>query len=168
MHRARAWTARWGCGGTSCRKPSPGCCRPCSDPAQARPRQRRQAAPTADARHDGRCPRRHHVGAAAQRLAAPFPWRTPMHWLYLLLAIGALLLALTTRSSALLGLALLAAAGFLLAWAAGWYRERVGDGRRDEMAMIDPAELRRLRELAEARRRDAAAGQAGTGAPPAP
>lgn len=91
-----------------------------------------------------------------------------MHWLYLLLAIGALLLALTTRSSAMLALALLAAAGFLLAWAAGWYRERVGDGRRDEMAMIDPAELRRLRELAEARRRDAAAGQAGTGAPPAP
>jgi len=92
-----------------------------------------------------------------------------MHWLYLLLAIGALLLALTTRSSALLGLALLAAAGFLLAWAAGWYRERVGDGHRDEMAMIDPAELRRLRELAEARRRDAAAAsQTGTGAPPAP
>lgn len=91
-----------------------------------------------------------------------------MHWLYLLLAIAALLLALTTRSGAMLALALLAAAGFLLAWAAGWYRERVCDGRRDEMAMIDPAELRRLRELAEARRRDAAAGQTRTGAPPAP
>lgn len=90
-----------------------------------------------------------------------------MHWLYLLLAIGALLFALTTRSGGLLALCLLASAGFLLAWAAGWYRERVGDSRRDEMAMIDPLELRRMRELAEARRREAAAAQAGE-APPAP
>lgn len=91
-----------------------------------------------------------------------------MHWLYLLLAIGALLLALTTRHGWLLGLSLLASVGFLLAWAGGWYRERVGGSRRDEMAMIDPAELRRLRELAEARRRDGTARAPGTGMPPAP
>jgi len=90
----------------------------------------------------------------------------PMHWLHLLLAIVALGLALTTRSGGLLMLCLLACGGFLVAWVVGLYRERVGDGRRDEMTMIDPAELLRLRALAEARRREAAAGQTGPGVPP--
>ncbi len=39
----------------------------------------------------------------------------------------------------------------------GWYLERIGDATRGEVMMIDPVELRRLRELAEARRREAAA-----------
>lgn len=80
-----------------------------------------------------------------------------MHWIYLLLALGALLLAVTTPHGWLLLLSLLAAAALFVAWIRGWYQERVGDGRRDESAMIDPLELRRLRELAEARKRETAA-----------
>jgi len=83
-----------------------------------------------------------------------------LHWLYLLLSIGALGLALVTPRVWVLALSLLASGGFFLAWALAWYRQRVGDGQRDEMAMIDPVELRRLRELAEARRQQAAQAQA--------
>lgn len=90
-----------------------------------------------------------------------------MHWLYLLLALGALMLALTTHSAGLLALWLLMMAGFLRAWVVGWYRERIGQGSRDEVAMVDPAELLRLRQLAEARRREAAVRQGGD-SPPAP
>ncbi|KAF1691282.1 hypothetical protein [Pseudoxanthomonas koreensis] len=80
-----------------------------------------------------------------------------MHWLYLLLALGAMLLALTTVHGWLLVLSLLAAVALSVAWIRGWYQERIGDNQRDESAMIDPLELRRLRELAEARKREAAA-----------
>jgi hypothetical protein len=79
-----------------------------------------------------------------------------MHWLYLLLALGALLLALSTVHGWLLLLSLLAALVLFVAWMRGWYLDRVGGNQRDEMAMIDPVELRRLRELAEARKREAA------------
>ena len=78
-----------------------------------------------------------------------------MHWLYLLLAFGALLLAITTVHGWLLGLSLLAAIALLVAWIRGWYLDRLGGRQQDETAMIDPAELRRLRELAEARKREA-------------
>ena len=47
------------------------------------------------------------------------------------------------------------------AWALLWYQDRMGGSQRDESAMIDPLELRRLRELAEARKRQAAEAQAG-------
>ncbi|MBO9718039.1 MAG: hypothetical protein J7507_14870 [Pseudoxanthomonas sp.] len=77
-----------------------------------------------------------------------------MHWLYLLLACGALLLAITTVHGWLLLLSLAAAFTLFVAWMRGWYLDRTGGGRRDEMAMIDPLELRRLRELAEARKRE--------------
>ena len=63
----------------------------------------------------------------------------------------------TYRSLAAASLvALLAALGFFLAWIRGWYLERIGGRQQNELAMIDPAELRRLRELAEARKREAA------------
>jgi hypothetical protein len=78
-----------------------------------------------------------------------------MHWLYLLLAIGSLGVALRTSSLALLVVCLLASLGLFLAWIVGWYAARVGDSSRDESQMIDPAELRRLRQIAEARRNDA-------------
>ncbi len=90
-----------------------------------------------------------------------------MHWLYLLLSVASLGLALATRSAGLMLLLLLCAAGFLLAWALGWYRERVGERSGSAVEMIDPAELYRLRQLAEARRREAAAPPANE-APPAP
>lgn len=83
-----------------------------------------------------------------------------MHWLYLLLALGALWLALVTPHGWLLALALLAALALFVAWMRGWYLDRVGGLQRDESAIIDPLELRRLRELAEARKREAAQAQA--------
>lgn len=76
-----------------------------------------------------------------------------MHWLYLLFAIGALLLSMRTTSTVLMVVCLLAALGLLVAWVMGWYAARIGDSQRDESQMIDPVELRRLRELAEARKR---------------
>lgn len=75
-----------------------------------------------------------------------------MHWLFLLLALGALAVALKTSSMALMVICLLASLGLLLAWIMGWYAARVGSSSRDESHMIDPVELRRLREIAEARK----------------
>ena len=49
-----------------------------------------------------------------------------MHWFYLLLSFGALLLAITTVHGWLLLLSLLAALGFFLAWIRGWYLDRIG------------------------------------------
>ncbi|XQA62873.1 hypothetical protein ACM9XD_05835 [Xanthomonas sacchari] len=81
-----------------------------------------------------------------------------MYWLFLPLALGAFVLAFTTPHMWLLVVSLLAALAFLLAWARGWYVGKIGDAsQRDAMPMIDPAELRRLREQAEARRAAAAA-----------
>ena len=47
---------------------------------------------------------------------------------------------------------LLVALALFVAWIMGWYAARIGDSRRDESQMIDPVELRRLREIAEARK----------------
>ena len=78
-----------------------------------------------------------------------------MHWIYLLLAVVALAIAFKTASLALMGICLLAALGLLVAWALGLLAQRVGSRTRDEAALIDPQELRRLREQAEARRAQA-------------
>ena len=75
-----------------------------------------------------------------------------MHWLFLLLALAAMAVALKTASMALMVVCLLAALGLLVAWIMGWYAARIGSSSRDESQMIDPVELRRLREIAEARR----------------
>jgi hypothetical protein len=75
-----------------------------------------------------------------------------MSWVFLLLAIGAFVVAFKTASVALAALCLLAALGLLLAWVLGLLAQRVGSRSRDEGAMLDPVELRRLREQAEARR----------------
>ena len=75
-----------------------------------------------------------------------------MHWLFLLMAIGSMVMAMRTTSMALMVALMLASLGLFLAWIIGWYGRRVGDSSRDQSAMIDPAELRRLREVAEARR----------------
>ncbi len=88
-----------------------------------------------------------------------------MHWLYLLFAFGALLVAITTAHTWLLALSLVAALVLFVAWAVMQYRHRVGDSNRDVLTMIDPAELRRMRELAEARRAAGADGQAGSPQP---
>ena len=75
-----------------------------------------------------------------------------MHWLLLLLGVGALAVALKTTSVGLMAVCLLAALGLFVLWVLGWYSSRVGSRSRDEAAMIDPVELRRLREQAEARK----------------
>ena len=75
-----------------------------------------------------------------------------MPWVFLLLAIVAFAVAFKTTSVALLALCLLVALGLLLAWVLGLLAQRVGSRSRDEAMLLDPQELRRLREQAEARR----------------
>ncbi|WP_372166745.1 hypothetical protein [Xanthomonas axonopodis] len=75
-----------------------------------------------------------------------------MHWLFLLMALGALVLAFSTPHVWLLVVSLLVALVLLLLWTRGWFASRMGDTQSDTSSMIDPAELRRLRELAEARK----------------
>lgn len=75
-----------------------------------------------------------------------------MPWVFLLLAIAAFAVAFKTTSVALLALCLLVALGLLLVWVLGLLAQRVGSRSRDESMLLDPQELRRLREQAEARR----------------
>lgn len=75
-----------------------------------------------------------------------------MIWLYLLLALGAMVVAMKTTSMLLMVVCLLGALVLLVLWAYGWYASRVGSVSRDASVMLDPDELRRLREQAEARR----------------
>lgn len=75
-----------------------------------------------------------------------------MSWLFLLLAAAAFLVAFTTHSVVVLTLSILVALGFTAAWLMGLMAQRVGDSTRSEAMIIDPQELRRLREQAEARR----------------
>lgn len=91
-----------------------------------------------------------------------------MHWLFLLLAVGLLGVALTIKTStpadiALMAVCLLGSLGLFVAWIMTLYAARVGNTQRDETQMIDPVELRRLREIAAARK----AGAASSGEPPA-
>ncbi len=80
-----------------------------------------------------------------------------MPWLSLLLAFGALVLAFSTTSVPLAAFALLAALVLIVVGVLGVLARRVGSQSRSEAMMVDPAELRRLREQAEARRAGAVA-----------
>ena len=75
-----------------------------------------------------------------------------MSWVYLLVALGALALALMTKSTALAVVSLLVALVLLLLWVLGLLSSRIGARSRDETMIIDPRELQRMREQAEARR----------------
>ncbi len=75
-----------------------------------------------------------------------------MPWLFLLLALAAFAVAFNTSSMALAVVCLLAALGLMVAWVMGLLAQRVGSQSRDDSQMLDPQELRRLREQAEARR----------------
>ena len=75
-----------------------------------------------------------------------------MPWIYLLLAIAAFVLALKTTSTALMAIGLLAAFGLMIAGVMGLLARRLDNSSRDVSVIIDPAELRRLREQAEARK----------------
>ncbi|WP_024888698.1 MULTISPECIES: hypothetical protein [Luteimonas] len=86
-----------------------------------------------------------------------------MPWLFLLLAIAAFAIAMSTQSVALAMVCLAAALVFLAIWVLSLLAQRVGNQARDDTMMIDPQELRRLREEVEARRAAAADGQDGSG-----
>jgi membrane glycosyltransferase len=80
-----------------------------------------------------------------------------MAWLFLLLAFGALWLAFTASSTGVLVLALLVALVLFVAFVLKLASDRLGSRSRDEQLMLDPEELRRLREQAEARKLAASA-----------
>jgi hypothetical protein len=82
-----------------------------------------------------------------------------MHWLFLLLGFAAMVVAFKTTSSGLMALCLLAALVLFILWLAGLYSSRMAGRSRDASMIIDPAELRRLREQAEARKLAATAAE---------
>ena len=75
-----------------------------------------------------------------------------MAWLYFLLAAVAFALAFRTTSVALLVVCLLAGLGLLLAGVLKLLADRIGQRSRGDGPALDPDELRRLREEAEARK----------------
>ncbi|MGV8960078.1 MAG: hypothetical protein ACOH1V_06790 [Stenotrophomonas sp.] len=68
-----------------------------------------------------------------------------MYWLFLLLAIGAFMLAISTPQLWLLVIALLAALVFFLLWIKGLYVSKFGQVA-DAPRALHPVELQRLRE----------------------
>ncbi|MCY7353495.1 MAG: hypothetical protein LH470_00105 [Lysobacter sp.] len=75
-----------------------------------------------------------------------------MPWLFLLAALAAFAVAFQTSSVALAFICVLVALGSMVAWVMGLFASRVGSRSRDESLMLNPDELRRMREQAEARR----------------
>jgi membrane glycosyltransferase len=75
-----------------------------------------------------------------------------MPWVYLVLALVLLAIPLKTSSVALAVVCVLAALVLLVLWVLGLLSSRIGARSRDESMMLDPRELQRLREQAEARR----------------
>ena len=75
-----------------------------------------------------------------------------MPWLFLLLAVAAFAVALNASSMALAVVCLLVALAGTVAWVLGLLAQRVGNQSRDDSMMLDPMELKRLRDEAEARR----------------
>ena len=78
-----------------------------------------------------------------------------MHWLYLIIAIA--LLAVAMKASGwLVVLLVIASAVAFIAWMLGWVSSRISSGARNDTQILSPEELRRMREQAEARRAAAA------------
>lgn len=75
-----------------------------------------------------------------------------MPWLFLLLALGAVVIAFTTTSVPLAAIALVLSLVLVVIGVLGLLAQRVGSQSRNEAMMVDPVELRRLREQADARR----------------
>jgi hypothetical protein len=87
-----------------------------------------------------------------------------MHWLYLVIAIA--LLAVAMKASGwLVVLLVLASLVAFIAWMLGWVSSRISSGARNDTQILSADELRRLREQAEARR---AAGASPANTPPPP
>jgi hypothetical protein len=77
-----------------------------------------------------------------------------MHWLYLLLAL-ACLFAAQKAAGWLVVVLLIFALVLLIAWMIGWVNSRISSGARNDMQIISPEELRRMREQADARKSSA-------------
>lgn len=75
-----------------------------------------------------------------------------MPWILFALALAALVVAFKTTSIALLMICLIVAFGLTVAAMMQLFAQRISSRGRDESLMLDPEELRRLREQAEARR----------------
>ena len=79
-----------------------------------------------------------------------------MPWLLLLIAVGLFMVALSATSITMVIVCFLASLGLSVFAIMGLLAQRVGNRGRSEALLIDPQELRRLRELAEAKRAEAA------------
>ena len=79
-----------------------------------------------------------------------------MPWLLLFIAVALFMVALNATSMAIVILCVLASLGLSVFAIMGLLAQRVGNSARSETMLIDPMELRRLRELAEAKRAQAA------------
>lgn len=86
-----------------------------------------------------------------------------MPWLFLLIAAALLAVALTTPSMLMLVVCGVASLGLTIFAVMSLLAQRVDSSARSEAMLIDPQELRRLREQAEARRAQPA-GETDTGA----
>lgn len=90
-----------------------------------------------------------------------------MPWLFLLLAVAAFVIALSSSSVAIVAVCLLASLAGMVMWIMGLLAQRVGNSARSDVMLIDPQELRRLREQAEAKRGDAISTHSATPTSPA-
>lgn len=79
-----------------------------------------------------------------------------MHWIFLLLALAVFWGALVCTSVWLMLFCMLISLAFFLAWARGLYLSKQVE--RDSSSIIDPVELHRLKQVAEARKAEKAAG----------
>lgn len=77
-----------------------------------------------------------------------------MRWLWFIFAFGCFAVAFRTHSMGLAVICLLAALVFVLLGTLALASSRIESRGRDESAMLDPAEMRRLREQIERRKRE--------------
>lgn len=75
-----------------------------------------------------------------------------MPWLLFAIAAALLAVALTSTSMAIMVICMLVSLGLTVFAVMILIADRVGNASRSETLLIDPHELRRLREIAEARR----------------
>ena len=91
-----------------------------------------------------------------------------MHWLFLLIALGAFALAVTTPNTWLLVLALLMALLFVMLWVKGLYVAKFGDGAASVPRPLHPSELQAMREQLKSKATQAAPASASPVNPPSP
>ncbi len=82
-----------------------------------------------------------------------------MPWVFLLMAMVVLAVAFKTASMALMVLCLLAGLGLFVAGTMALLAQRIDSRSQDTSMMVDPLELHRLREQAQARRAAAQAAE---------